>query len=96
VLEQRTTAYRAWVRRITDERGISVLAGPRCGTMSTPRFSGSQPGASRSSSSLIGSRRGRDWKNVSPFDPRGAQYELLRESGARIEQGKDGCYGRRA
>jgi hypothetical protein len=29
VLEQRTNAYKAWVRRITDERGIPVLAAPR-------------------------------------------------------------------
>src|SRR4029453_7766367 len=29
VLEQRTNAYRAWVRRITQERGIPVLAAPR-------------------------------------------------------------------
>jgi hypothetical protein len=29
VLAQRTTAYRAWVRRITAERGIPVLAAPR-------------------------------------------------------------------
>ena len=29
VLEQRTNAYKAWVRRITDERGIAVLAAPR-------------------------------------------------------------------
>src|SRR5216684_1075848 len=28
VLEQRTNAYKAWVRRITDERGIPVLAAP--------------------------------------------------------------------
>jgi hypothetical protein len=28
-LEQRTNAYKAWVRRITDERGIAVLAAPR-------------------------------------------------------------------
>ena len=28
VLEQRTTAYKAWVRRIADERGIPVLAAP--------------------------------------------------------------------
>jgi hypothetical protein len=31
VLEQRTTAYRAWVRRITDEHGIPVLAAPKGG-----------------------------------------------------------------
>src|SRR4029079_9417605 len=29
LLEQRTTACRAWVRRITAERGIPVLAAPR-------------------------------------------------------------------
>ena len=29
VLEQRTNAYKAWVRRVTDERGIPVLAAPR-------------------------------------------------------------------
>jgi hypothetical protein len=29
VLEQRTKAYKAWVRRITDERGIPVVAAPR-------------------------------------------------------------------
>ena len=29
VLEQRTKAYKAWVRRITEERGIPVLAAPR-------------------------------------------------------------------
>jgi len=29
VLEQRTNAYKAWVRRIADERGIPVLAAPR-------------------------------------------------------------------
>jgi hypothetical protein len=29
VLEQRTNAYKAWVRRITAERGIPVLAAPR-------------------------------------------------------------------
>jgi hypothetical protein len=29
VLEQRTNAYKAWVRRMTDERGIPVLAAPR-------------------------------------------------------------------
>src|SRR6202165_3753548 len=29
VLEQRTNAYKAWVRRITVERGIPVLAAPR-------------------------------------------------------------------
>src|SRR5713101_5111056 len=29
VLEQRTGAYKTWVRRITDERGIPVLAAPR-------------------------------------------------------------------
>jgi hypothetical protein len=29
VLEQRTSAYRAWVRRITQERGIPVLAAQR-------------------------------------------------------------------
>jgi hypothetical protein len=29
VLEQRTNAYKAWVRRITEERGIPVLAAPR-------------------------------------------------------------------
>ena len=29
VLEQRTNAYKTWVRRITDERGIPVLAAPR-------------------------------------------------------------------
>src|SRR5258706_8427283 len=29
VLEQRTHAYKAWVRRVTDERGIPVLAAPR-------------------------------------------------------------------
>jgi len=29
VLEQRTTAYKAWVRRMTEERGIPVLAAPR-------------------------------------------------------------------
>jgi hypothetical protein len=29
VLEQRTNGYKAWVRRITDERGIPVLAAPR-------------------------------------------------------------------
>src|SRR3954454_20429838 len=29
VLEQRTKAYKAWVRRIADERGIPVLAAPR-------------------------------------------------------------------
>jgi hypothetical protein len=29
VLEQRTHAYKAWVRRITDQRGIPVLAAPR-------------------------------------------------------------------
>ena len=29
VFEQRTNAYKAWVRRITDERGIPVLAAPR-------------------------------------------------------------------
>lgn len=28
VLEQRTNAYKAWVRRVTDERGIPVLAAP--------------------------------------------------------------------
>ncbi len=28
VLEQRTNAYTAWVRRITDESGIQVLAAP--------------------------------------------------------------------
>jgi hypothetical protein len=28
VLEQRTMAYKAWVRRVTDERGIPVLAAP--------------------------------------------------------------------
>ena len=28
-LEQRTRAYKAWVRRVTDERGIPVLAAPR-------------------------------------------------------------------
>src|SRR2546423_15624566 len=28
VLEQRTTAYKAWVRRVTDEWGIPVLAAP--------------------------------------------------------------------
>ena len=27
--EQRTNAYKAWVRRITDERGIPILAAPR-------------------------------------------------------------------
>src|ERR1700694_3641686 len=31
VLEQRTTAYRAWVRRITDEHGIPILAAPKGG-----------------------------------------------------------------
>jgi len=29
VLEQRTNAYKAWVRRATDERGIPVLSAPR-------------------------------------------------------------------
>src|SRR5438132_2123657 len=29
VLEQRTAAYRAWVRRVTDEHAIPVLAAPR-------------------------------------------------------------------
>ncbi|MCA1694166.1 MAG: hypothetical protein LC749_05225, partial [Actinobacteria bacterium] len=29
VFEQRTNAYKAWVRRITEERGIPVLAAPR-------------------------------------------------------------------
>ena len=29
VLEQRTKAYKAWVRRITEEHGIPVLAAPR-------------------------------------------------------------------
>jgi len=29
VLEQRTTAYKAWLRRFTDERGIPVVAAPR-------------------------------------------------------------------
>ena len=29
VLEQRTNAYKAWVRRITDEHGIPVLAAPQ-------------------------------------------------------------------
>src|SRR6266853_1442635 len=29
VLEQRTAAYRAWVRRVTDEQAIPVLAAPR-------------------------------------------------------------------
>jgi hypothetical protein len=29
VLEQRTNAYKAWMRRMTDERGIPVLAAPR-------------------------------------------------------------------
>src|SRR5690349_7951407 len=29
VLEQRTNTYKAWVRRITDERGIPVVAAPR-------------------------------------------------------------------
>ncbi len=29
MLEQRTNAYKAWVRRITDERGIPLLAAPR-------------------------------------------------------------------
>src|SRR6266702_4370262 len=29
VLEQRTNAYKAWVLRITDERGIPLLAAPR-------------------------------------------------------------------
>ena len=29
VLEQRTNAYKAWVRRVTDEQGIPVLAAPR-------------------------------------------------------------------
>ena len=29
VLDQRTKAYRAWVRRITEERGIPVVAAPR-------------------------------------------------------------------
>jgi hypothetical protein len=29
VLEQRTNAYQAWVRRTTDEHGIPVLAAPR-------------------------------------------------------------------
>jgi hypothetical protein len=29
VLEQRTNAYKAWVRRTTDERGIPFLAAPR-------------------------------------------------------------------
>src|SRR5882757_5799740 len=28
VLEQRTTAYKAWVRRVTDEHGIPVLPSP--------------------------------------------------------------------
>ena len=28
VLEQRTNAYRAWVRRITEDQGIPVLAAP--------------------------------------------------------------------
>ena len=28
VLEQRTNAYKAWVRRVTDEQGIPVLAAP--------------------------------------------------------------------
>jgi hypothetical protein len=37
-----------------------------------------------------------EWKNVSPFDLRGALYELLRESGARIEQREDGRYCRLA
>ena len=29
VLEQRTNAYKAWVRRITDEQGIPVLSATR-------------------------------------------------------------------
>ena len=29
VLEQRTNAYKAWVRRVTAERDIPVLAAPR-------------------------------------------------------------------
>jgi len=29
VLEQRTNAYKAWVRRVTDEQGIAVLSAPR-------------------------------------------------------------------
>jgi len=29
VLEQRTNAYKAWVRRITEEQGIPILAAPR-------------------------------------------------------------------
>ena len=29
VLEQRTNAYKAWVRRVTEERGIPVVAAPR-------------------------------------------------------------------
>src|SRR3954447_1759356 len=29
VLEQRTHAYKAWVRRVTEERGIPVIAAPR-------------------------------------------------------------------
>jgi hypothetical protein len=28
LLEQRTNAYKAWVRRVTDEQGIPVLAAP--------------------------------------------------------------------
>jgi hypothetical protein len=31
VLEQRTTTYRAWVRRVTDEQGIPVLTAPKGG-----------------------------------------------------------------
>src|SRR5260221_12972233 len=46
VLEQRTNAYKAWVRRITDEQGIPILAAPRDGRKeelsapSDPRFKG--------------------------------------------------------
>ena len=29
VLEQRTNAYKAWVRRVTDDEGIPVLAAPK-------------------------------------------------------------------
>jgi len=35
LLEQRTNAYKAWVRRITDEQGIPVLSAPPKGVQLT-------------------------------------------------------------
>src|ERR1700680_2513886 len=93
VLEQRTNAYKAWVRRVTDELGIPVLAAPPAPPKGVRKEDVVQPyyrqlkGAEGVACVLTSLEQGRTFVSYLPHrkpPSGGANYRLLTVFGTRL------------